>query len=66
MDVVPVTQESWSVEAFDAVEDEQKTLVYGRGALDVKATVIVSLLLINESFCHNITTLTNFSSVDRL
>lgn len=42
MDVVPVTQESWSVPAFDGVVKDG--YVYGRGALDMKGEGIVHLM----------------------
>ena len=42
MDVVPVTQDSWTVPAFDGVVKDG--FVYGRGALDMKGEGIVHLM----------------------
>lgn len=42
LDVVPVIQDEWSREGFAASENEDGTMVYGRGAIDNKAPLIVS------------------------
>jgi len=42
LDVVPVEQEAWSVPAFDAVEKDG--FVWGRGAVDMKNMVAMSLM----------------------
>ena len=42
MDVVPVTQDSWTVPAFEGVVKDG--FVYGRGALDMKGEGIVHLM----------------------
>ena len=41
LDVVPVVQEEWTYPGFGATESENGDMVYGRGAIDTKATVIV-------------------------
>lgn len=44
LDVVPVVESQWSVDPFSAVEDAAGTLVYGRGTLDDKGSVMVIIV----------------------
>ena len=47
LDVVPVEQDKWSVPAFEGLVRDGK--IYGRGALDVKDTLMVISLPLSLS-----------------
>ena len=41
-DVVPVIQDQWTYDGFTAIETDNGTMLYGRGTIDNKVSVIVS------------------------
>lgn len=50
LDVVPVVESQWSVDPFNATEDAGGTVVYGRGALDDKGS-----LMVRYTYTYNLT-----------
>ncbi|XP_077970689.1 N-fatty-acyl-amino acid synthase/hydrolase PM20D1-like isoform X2 [Styela clava] len=43
LDVVPVVEHEWSVDPFSAIENKDGTIVYGRGTLDDKGSLMAQL-----------------------
>ena len=41
LDVVPVVQEEWSYPGFEGRESDDRSMLYGRGAIDDKSSLIV-------------------------